>query len=252
VQRANLGHVPTFAVIVPAYRAERTLPATLASLDAQTRTPDEVIVVDDHAGRGPGWARNEGARRARSDWLVLLDADDVAHTDRIAALDHAALGDAEMLHHGVEYFDDTTGQPVRTANTRHDALLDALLVANPICASAVAVRRDVWQAVGGMREDLAGVEDWWMWLTLARRGRVTWVDGALSRYRVGVASLLRGRPMTAYAWRYRRLYRVARASGWFTRRELATFRRTLRGSMCWEGRRSPWPVRWAARAWFAH
>src|SRR6185437_13019315 len=147
VQRANLGHVPTFAVIVPAYRAERTLPATLTSLAAQTRAPDEVIVVHDHNGRGPGWARNEGARRARCDWLVLLDADDVAHHDRIAALDCAALGDAEMLYHGVEYFDDATGRAVRTANTRHDALLDALLVANPICASAVAVRRDVWQAV---------------------------------------------------------------------------------------------------------
>src|SRR4051794_40851687 len=84
------------SVIIPAYRATRTLPATLAALDRQTlpRARFEVIVVDDgspdetgalaeRAGArvlrqpnsGPAAARNRGAREAAGPILVFTDSD---------------------------------------------------------------------------------------------------------------------------------------------------------------------------------
>jgi glycosyltransferase involved in cell wall biosynthesis len=82
------------SVIVPAYNAEATLGRCLVALQHQTRSPDEIIVVDDgssdgtaelarrHGVRvvrqvnaGPAAARNAGAQAAQGDLLLFTDAD---------------------------------------------------------------------------------------------------------------------------------------------------------------------------------
>jgi 4,4'-diaponeurosporenoate glycosyltransferase len=91
--------LPSFAVVVPARNEEARLPQLLESLARQTRRPDELIVVDDGstdrtvpvalaagarvltAGERPdgwlgkSWACWQGARAARADLLLFLDAD---------------------------------------------------------------------------------------------------------------------------------------------------------------------------------
>jgi len=84
------------SVVIPAYNAAATLPATLAALARQTIPADtfEIIVVDDGSrddtaavaaaagasvirqeNQGPAVARNTGASDARGDILVFTDAD---------------------------------------------------------------------------------------------------------------------------------------------------------------------------------
>jgi 4,4'-diaponeurosporenoate glycosyltransferase len=89
----------TLSVIVPARDEEKNLPVLLGSLMAQEPPPDEVIVVDDAsrdltagvaraAGarvlssaplpggwRGKTWACHQGAREAKGDVLLFVDAD---------------------------------------------------------------------------------------------------------------------------------------------------------------------------------
>jgi len=87
----------TFSVIIPTYNRREHLMSCLASVSAQRRRPDEVIVVDDgstdgtlaalagvggvtvirQANAGPGAARNRGAAAASGDYLVFLDSDDL-------------------------------------------------------------------------------------------------------------------------------------------------------------------------------
>lgn len=88
---------PLVSVVIPCFRARRTLPALLASLERQTlpRADFEVLVVDDGSDdgsgecvaagpgirllaqdrRGPGAARNRGSAVARAPLLLFLDAD---------------------------------------------------------------------------------------------------------------------------------------------------------------------------------
>lgn len=89
----------SFSVIIPVFNKEGTLPTTLRSVTQQHYPHFEVIVVDDgstdgsvSAARsvrddriqihvkpngGPGSARNFGVVKARYEWIVFLDADDL-------------------------------------------------------------------------------------------------------------------------------------------------------------------------------
>jgi glycosyltransferase involved in cell wall biosynthesis len=90
---------PLVSIIVPALEEEKYLPNLLASIQHQTYTPIEVIVVDQsptesyeatqdlcreygaslvHLSElGPSIARNRGAEVARGDILILSDADNI-------------------------------------------------------------------------------------------------------------------------------------------------------------------------------
>lgn len=93
---------PVISIVIPAYNAEKTLGTCLDSLEKQSiaREEYEIIVVDDgsddstsrtasaynalvirQAHRGPGAARNNGARVARGDILLFTDADCVPTPD---------------------------------------------------------------------------------------------------------------------------------------------------------------------------
>lgn len=93
-------------VVVPAYNAAATLPATLAGLAGQTFAGTvEVIVVDDGSAdataavaaaagatvirqrnQGPATARNAGAAAGRGELLVFTDADCEPHPDFLAEI----------------------------------------------------------------------------------------------------------------------------------------------------------------------
>lgn len=99
----------TVSVIIPAYNAARTLPQTLAALNAAQPPPLEIIVADDgstdetaqaaeRAGArvirspkniGAAAAKNRGAESAQGDILFFTDADIVPPPDAIALIQDA-------------------------------------------------------------------------------------------------------------------------------------------------------------------
>ena len=105
------------AVLIPVRDGGALLAETLRSLAAQTRAPDEVLLLDDGstepealrilAGlappyrvlamprRGPGEARNTGVRATAAELILPLDSDDLLAPDALAQLEAALLAEPE-------------------------------------------------------------------------------------------------------------------------------------------------------------
>lgn len=117
--QARAGPWRRCAVVIPARDEAGSLPRLLASLAAQSRAPDELIVVDDHSADGTGelaaaagarvllapgpppagwlgkpWACHAGVSATPAEVLVLLDADVVLAPDALERLlaAHASSG----------------------------------------------------------------------------------------------------------------------------------------------------------------
>ena len=70
------------SAIIPAHKAEATLPRTLRSLETAAEGLDvETVLVRDDEGRGLSWARNQGLDRATGDVIFFVDADDTVKRD---------------------------------------------------------------------------------------------------------------------------------------------------------------------------
>src|SRR5262249_9552990 len=121
----------TVSVIIPAYRAARTIGRAIDNVLSQTRPPDEVLVIDDgsphdlaaalkaYGGRGvlvrkpnggAASARNLGIEASWGDLIAFLDADDYWAADKLewqlAAL--ARHPEAHLLAGG--YFEQSPGR----------------------------------------------------------------------------------------------------------------------------------------------
>lgn len=88
--------VPTLSVVVPATDAPSTLPRCTQALSDAGGPADELIVVDTPRGASPAAARNAGARLARGDVVVFVDADVLIHRDALARIRDAFDADAEL------------------------------------------------------------------------------------------------------------------------------------------------------------
>lgn len=164
---------PDVAVVVPAYNAADTLPATLAALARQTYDCGRirVVVVDDgssdataavaaEAGvtvvrqqnRGPAAARNAGAAAIAGEVLVFTDADCVPDPGFLAAL--VAPLAADPMVSGVQgaYRTEQTALVARFAQLefedryRYAARFPTL---DLVATYAAAYRRTVFEAAGG-------------------------------------------------------------------------------------------------------
>ncbi|MBE0488167.1 MAG: glycosyltransferase family 2 protein [Halomonas sp.] len=112
---------PFFSVVIPVHNKVDHLESSLACVYAQTFSDFEIIAVDDcstdgsleilreheKAGKlrlyrrsepGPGGyaARNLGVRKARAEWIVFFDADDIMHDDHLMVF-HDAISENGRL-----------------------------------------------------------------------------------------------------------------------------------------------------------
>ncbi len=194
---------PLVSVVMPAYNCARYISAAIESVLAQAYRPLEIIVVDDgstdgtreaataypevtyiaQANGGPAKARNAGIRRARGEYVALLDADDLWPAEKLAeqVVFLQAHPDVALLFGSARRFADDgwTEAPLfeRYGLTKsyfgHDHLVvDAtskLLQGNFIPTGTVIARRSTLLEVGLFDERFRLAEDWDFWLRIALR-----------------------------------------------------------------------------------
>ena len=144
-------------VFTPSLPSRREmLLGAMASVAAQTFPPAGGHHVEvDHARAGVVAVANRLAEQVDTEWLMLLDDDDLLDPNHCATL--ATVEDADIVYTWTR----VTGRPGFDPNATFDA--DALRAANYIPGGCAAIRTSLWRELGGYRPG-HDPEDWDFWL----------------------------------------------------------------------------------------
>jgi glycosyltransferase involved in cell wall biosynthesis len=183
------------------------------SVFAQTLPVAEIVVVDDASTDGSGdeverrfggrvrvirgnWgsaagARNAGLKTVRTEFVALLDADDLWFPDKLdVARQRFEAAPAADWFFSDGAFRTLEGQLHASWFALYADLvepwcaspLEQLFEVNFVLTSSVVARRAALEAVGGFDERLTHAEDLDLWIRLSRRGLATGTRRALVRY----------------------------------------------------------------------
>lgn len=193
---------PGISVVIITHNRHQELGNAVSSVLSQTRLPRELIIVDDNSqppvslemavrsqttlpirivrnetAGGPSKARNAGIRAAEGEWIAFLDDDDEFEHEKIEAVcDEIAClnGAVDVLYHpakirmvneGVSY----VSTPQTASADR--GLFEEMLVKNVVGGTPMVVaRRSTLLASGAFDESLRALEDYELWIRLARDG----------------------------------------------------------------------------------
>ena len=226
-----------------------TDPSTCTAL-AALQDRQGVRVVANAASRGAAGARNFGVRETRADWLYFIDADDLpvpGALDTMRALLAANPQVRWLSGDFVDFDGEVPSSDMATsfgaqATIRHwpDAA-NRLVTETWVNQGSYLIARELFSGVGGFDTAFVIGEDWLMWMRLAVREELYFVDMPVLWRRRGHASTMSGPLSLSDA--IVRPYLTARRDPQF---------RAQRRFLCWQGatRRSEGQVRRrASRCW---
>lgn len=185
--------MPVISVIIPAYNAERTILETIHSIQKQTFSDFELIVVNDgstdqtlkvlsiiqeprlkifsYKNGGLPAARNRGIRKATGEFITFIDADDLWTPDKLelqldALQQHPEAG---VAYSWTAFIDENSNLLyVREPKVVEGNVYPQLLLHNFISSgSNILVRRQFIERVGEFDPSLRSAEDWDYYLRLA-------------------------------------------------------------------------------------
>jgi glycosyltransferase involved in cell wall biosynthesis len=186
---------PLISIVVPAYNAERTILETIASVQQQTFSDFEIIIINDgstdrtlelvqeiqdervkifsYENGGLPVARNRGISHAKGEFIAFIDADDMWTSDKLE-LQLARL--QQYPEAGVAYswsrFVNEQGELSYAVDDRHieGNVYEKLLLNNFLNnGSSLLVRREAIDSAGEFDPTLKSCEDWDFYLRLAAK-----------------------------------------------------------------------------------
>lgn len=241
---------PHVSVIIPVYNRPGMAVEAVQSVLFQSYPYLECILVDDgstepmeeactvfaadprfrymrieHTGM-PGAARNRGVELARCDLIAFLDSDDIWLPEKLERQIALLSGGSEsiaaaprtlppLIHtreiwlRGAKIISQKTQRHKRREDVFEDALEKCM-----IGPSTVLMRREVFEELGGFREDLEIAEDYEFWLRLTARYEVEYIDTPLAVKRAGHGEQLSEKYGQIEIFRIRGLHDLVR-SRWF-------------------------------------
>lgn len=204
---------PLISVVMPSFNHRPYVQAGIDSVLNQTYPNVELLIVDNNSTDGTkeivssirhervryfpvcndaiiAASRNVGIAHSRGEFVAFIDSDDAWHPEKLKdQLPHLAnpsvscVGTLCEPTGNVHYYQDHVsiqGSPYR------DYGYSQVCLANPVMTSSLLARKRDILAVGGFDEDpdLRFIEDWDLWIRLARLGAVRVLSRRLLLYRV--------------------------------------------------------------------
>ncbi len=200
-----------FSIIVPIFNAEKTLGETLQSIENQSYKNFEVILVNDVSqdkslaiakewrdanpdlevkiiskkkNKGLGATRNTGIKKAKKEWISLLDADDIWDSQKLKKMaDFILKNEADVCYHSVTVFGL---EKERKRNVFQVASVEEILKkGSPLIPSASIIKKEICREFP-FSENRAhhGAEDIHLWVRLLHaEKKFRPLDETLTRYR---------------------------------------------------------------------
>ncbi|MDD5775246.1 MAG: glycosyltransferase [Candidatus Omnitrophica bacterium] len=217
---------PTVSVLMPVYNAAPFLKDAIESVLTQSFEKIEFIIIDDcstdgsydvleeYGRRDPRvricrnsrnmgivYSLNKGIGLCRGDYIARMDADDISLKDRISLQVAALEADREIAALGTALrYIDSSGKDLGV--TRRCFLESPYLSRTPLLHPTVMLRRELLDRYGlRYLERYRYAEDYYLWLQLARVGKLSAIDSVLLQYRI-----------TPTATRFKELKGVIRAT----------------------------------------
>lgn len=220
-----------FSVIIPLYNKAPYVAKTLQSVFAQTFTDWELIVVDDgstddslqvatkviedakesfpigklkivsQSNAGVSTARNNGVAASQGEYICFLDADDWWESTFLEEMDRLINDFPEAGIYGTSYYlvrnNKATIAPIAFDEGFERGYVDYILIYSrllcmPLTSITVAIRRNVFEEMGGFKPQLRLGEDFDLWLRIALDYSVAMVNKPMAYYNQDVDSLNRG------------------------------------------------------------
>ncbi len=206
------------SVIIPLYNKERYIVCTLLSVLNQTFSDFEIVIVDDGStdnsvaevgkikdsrirlihqqNAAVSAARNRGIEEANGELIAFLDADDEWKPEYLATQYQLSLKYPECSVFACNYeFRDISGKTSPTIIrklpfTGEDGILSnyfevACCSHPPLWTSAIMVKKNAIQAIGGFPVGIKSGEDLLTWARLSIRGQIAFCKTPLAIYNLG-------------------------------------------------------------------
>jgi len=191
----------TISVVIPAYNAAEYIGRAIDSVLAQTRRPDEIIVVDDGStddtasivetygsqvrlirqeNTGVSAARNTGIDAATGEWIAFLDGDDEWLKEKLQLQVELLGRNSELVwstanfiycHCGQDYhcqkLDEKTGEALLNGVDFFEDYFDAYIKAAAGWTGTMIVKRSVLIDAGLFRPEQLRFNDEDMWWRIA-------------------------------------------------------------------------------------
>ena len=215
---ASNNRAPLVSIVIAAYNSSPYIRETLDSVQAQTFTDYETIVVNDGSAdyqelekileshplpiiyisqenKGVSAARNAGIKVARGQYYSQLDSDDQWEPDYLAVqleflTNHP---DVALVYPNAIIFGDSyaAGRDfMSVCKSVGEVNFESLIQERCIVLTCIMSRMSIIRSVGMFDEAIRGCEDFDLWLRIIKSGgRITYHRQVLARYRKRLGSL---------------------------------------------------------------
>jgi glycosyltransferase involved in cell wall biosynthesis len=201
------------SVIIPAHNCQSTIGYTIESVLFQTFRNLELVIIDDGStdqtakvvnkykdqrimyyyqdNQERAIARNNGIALASGEYIAFLDSDDIWLPEKldnqIKLMEKKP--ESDFVYTDLYYFDSMSGKNVYRYGQKEKLFsgrlnIRELLKNNFIQSPTPLLRRQVLTTSGLFDPKIVPVEDWDLWLRIAKDHKIELVNKPLARYRV--------------------------------------------------------------------